>query len=85
MEHSSDYQPLADIEIDEVRPDSRGFALTGRGADGGDYRLGIHFGMPLDSRTRAVLGELLSQSEVLVARRASALAGGPARRNRVHQ
>ena len=83
MERSSDYQPLADIEIEEVRPDARGFALTGRGADGAEYQLGIHFGMPLDARTRAVLGELLSQAEVLVTRRASGLAARPARRDRV--
>jgi hypothetical protein len=85
MERSSDYQPLADIEIDEVRPEPRGFLLTGQGADHAEYRVGIRFGMPLDARTRAVLGELLSQAEVTVARRTSALALRRLRRDPARQ
>jgi hypothetical protein len=63
------YQPLAEIEVEEVRPDPRGFTLTGPGRDGAQYQLGLRFEMPLDSRTRAVLGELLSQAELTIARR----------------
>jgi hypothetical protein len=69
MAEPQGYQPLADIAIDEVRPEPGGFTLTGRGRDRGEYRVAVHFDMPLDARTRAVLGELLSQSEVQVARR----------------
>jgi len=83
MEH--EYQPLADIEIDAVRPEATGFTLTGQGADREEYRVGVRFGMPLDSRTRAVLGELLSQAEVTVARRASIRAGRRLRRDHAHQ
>jgi hypothetical protein len=85
MERSSDYQPVADIEIDEVRPEPQGFSLTGQGADQAEYRLGLRFGMPLDARTRAVLGELLSQAEVTVARRAPALALRRLRRDPARQ
>jgi hypothetical protein len=85
MERSSEYQPLADIGIDEVRPEPRGFTLTGQGADHADYRVGIRFDMPLDARTRAVLGELLSQAEVSVARRASALSRRRLRRDPARQ
>ena len=55
MERSTEYQPLADIEIDEVRPEPRGFTLAGQGADHAEYRVGIRFDMPLDARTRADL------------------------------
>jgi len=61
-------QPLATIEIDSVTPSPRGFTLTGQGSDRGGYRLDMHFDLPLDPRTRAVLGELLSQSDITVYR-----------------
>lgn len=80
-----DFQPLADIEIDAVRPEARGFTLTGQGADREEYRVGVQFDMPLDARTRAVLGELLSQAEVTVARRAPSLKGRRLRRDHAHQ
>ncbi len=83
MEH--EYQPLADIEIDAVQPEARGFTLTGQGADREEYRVGVRFDMPLDTRTRAVLGELLSQAEVTVARRASIRARRRLRRDHAHQ
>jgi len=62
--------PLALIEIDAVRPSNQGFTLTGQGtgADRSHYRLDIKFDLPLDLRTRAVVGELLSQSDVTVYR-----------------
>jgi hypothetical protein len=67
------FQPLADIEIDAVTPSTRGFTLTGQGAgpDRSEYSLDLRFELPLDNRTRTVLGELLSQSELTVYRRAS--------------
>lgn len=60
---------VADLEIDEVRPTDEGFELQGRGADASDYVLRMHLDMPIDRRTRAVLGEMLSQSEWTVWRR----------------
>ena len=76
-------QRLADIAVDVVQPEGNGFALTGQGSDGGEYRLGVHFDMPLDARTRAVLGGLLAQSELTLWRRAPA--GTPARREHAHR
>jgi hypothetical protein len=64
-----EYQPIAEIDVEEVRGDQRGFTLAGRGQDRAQYQLGLRFDMPLDSRTRAVLGELLSQAELTIARR----------------
>ena len=65
------YQPVAAIEIDAVAPSQQGFTLTGQGTppDRGMYRLELHFELPLDPRTRTVLGELLSQSDVTLSRR----------------
>ena len=65
------FQPVAAIEIDTVTPSDRGFTLTGQAAppDRGVYRLELHFELPLDPRTRTVLGELLSQSDLTVSRR----------------
>src|SRR5437868_796074 len=53
------FQPLAEIEIDAVTPSNHGFTLTGQGAgpDRAEYRVDLHFELPLDSRTRAVLGD----------------------------
>jgi len=65
------FQALASIEIDAVTPSRRGFTLTGQGADRVEYRLDVHFELPLDSRTRKVIGELLTQSDVTIARRNS--------------
>ena len=65
------FAPIATIAIDAVSPSSRGFSLTGQGAgsDRAEYRLDMHFDLPLDPRTRTVLGELLSQSDLTVYRR----------------
>ncbi len=65
----SEFQPLAVVEVDAVRPERQGFALTGLGTGGAEYQLDLHFEMPLDPRTRAVLGELLSHSELVLSRR----------------
>lgn len=65
------FQPVADIEIDAVTPSERGFTLTGQGGppERVEYRLDLHFELPLDPRTRTVLGELLSQSDLTISRR----------------
>jgi hypothetical protein len=81
------YEPLAEIEVDAVRPGAQGFMLTGQGPDHTEYQLDLRFEMPLDSRTRSVLGELLSHSDLIISRRT---AGGLAqalrqRRNRAPQ
>jgi len=65
------FQSVAEIEIDAVTPSRRGFTLTGQGADRAEYRLDVHFEVPLDPRTRKVIGELLTQSDVTIARRNS--------------
>ena len=70
------YALVADIPIDAVRSVPSGFVLEGRGADRGDYRLELRFDLPVDVKTRKVLGELLSQAEVRVARRGAPPAGG---------
>ena len=84
-----DFQPLAEIEIADVKPERQGFTLTGQGPDHAEYRLDVHFGMPLDARTRSVLGELLSHSDLTISRRApeggSLAAALRARRDRAHQ
>jgi hypothetical protein len=75
-------QRFADIQVDLVRPEQQGFILSGQGNDRAEYRLEVHFDMPLDGRTRAVLGELLAQSEVSIWRRpAAAVAAAPPRRS----
>src|SRR5207244_8125006 len=81
------YEPLAEIEVDQVKPERQGFMLTGQGPDNAEYQLDLRFGMPLDPRTRTVLGELLSHSDLIISRRAP---GGLAqalrqRRNRAPQ
>jgi uncharacterized protein (UPF0548 family) len=83
----SDFQPLAEIAVDQVKPEHQGFTLTGQGPDHAEYRLAVHFELPLDPRTRAVLGELLSHSELTISRRAFAapLAALRARRDRAHR
>jgi hypothetical protein len=81
------YEPLAEIEVDAVRPEAQGFTLTGQGPDHTEYQLDLRFEMPLDPRTRTVLGELLSHSDLIISRRT---AGGliqalRQRRNRAPQ
>lgn len=80
--NGSQLQRLADIAVDVVQPEGNGFALSGQGSDRGEYRLEVHFDMPLDARTRAVLGGLLAQSELTLWRRAPAT---PPRRERAHR
>ena len=79
---TSAYVRVADIEVNDVRPEQSGFVLQGRGADRADYRLEMHLEMPVDPRTRAVLGGLLAQSEWRVWRRAEIQGAPPARQRR---
>lgn len=63
-----DFDLLADVPIDEVRATPDGFVMQGRGADRAGYRLEMHIDWPVDPKTKAVLGEILSQTEVRVMR-----------------
>ena len=63
------YEPVAKIEVDAARPDAQGFTLTGEGLDHVEYQLDLRFEMPLDAKTRTVLGELLSHSDLTISRR----------------
>lgn len=74
-----DYEPLAEIAVDEVKPERQGFTLTGQGIDRAEYQLDLRFEMPLDSRTRTVLGELLSHSDLVISRRAPGRLGAALR------
>ncbi len=78
----STFVPVADIEVDAVRPVQSGFRLEGRGTDGADYRMEMHLDMPVDRRTRTVLAELLAQSEWRVERRIRPPLGRSIRRGR---
>lgn len=68
---SADFIPVAEVEIDSAEPQRAGFVLRGFGKDSAEYRLDMHLDMPVDQRTQAVLGEILSQSEWRIWRRAS--------------
>ena len=80
-----EYQPLAIVEVEEVRPDPHGFTLSGHGRDHAPYQIGLRFEMPLDATTRAVLGELLSQAELTVSRSLVAGGGSARPRERAHK
>jgi hypothetical protein len=81
-----EFQRLAEIQVDLVKPERNGFTLSGQGADRAEYRLDVHFDMPLDARTRAVLGELLAQSELSISRRLPPpLVAVRPRRDRAHR
>jgi hypothetical protein len=82
---ATEFQRLADIAVEAVTPEGNGFTLSGQGSDRAEYRLGMHFDMPLDARTRAVLGELLAQSELSISRRPPASVTAPPRRERAHR
>ena len=79
------YVPVANLEVTTVRPHPEGFQLQGVGADGADYLLEMHLGMPIDQRTRSVLGEILSQSEWRVLRRARQPLKSQPRRKAAHR
>ena len=72
------FVPVADVEVDAVRPERSGFVLQGRGADRAEYRVEMRLHIPVDQQTQVVLGEILAQSELKVMRRAPASMRRPA-------
>jgi hypothetical protein len=73
-----EFDLVADVPIDEVQATPDGFVMQGRGSDRLGYRLEMHIDWPVDARTKKVLGEILSQTEVRVMRwRAPAAKGRP--------
>lgn len=72
------FVPVANIEVDAVRPERSGFVLQGRGADRAEYRVEMRLDIPVDQQTQTVLGEILAQSELRLMRRAPASMRKPA-------
>jgi hypothetical protein len=70
IQKASEYIPVADVEVSSVKVQKSGFSLEGRGADRADYRVELDLEVPVDQRTRSVIGELLSQSRWRISRRA---------------
>ena len=66
---SDSFEVVAIVSVDEVRASGAGFILSGRGTDRQDYRVELSFDVPVDAKTRKVLGELLSEAELRVLRR----------------
>jgi hypothetical protein len=73
------------IAVDEVRPEQHGFVLRGQGEDLNEYQVDLQFELPLDARTRVVLGELLTQATVAVSRLGQPAPVRRARRDRAHK
>jgi hypothetical protein len=69
QQKASEYVPVAEVEVSSVRPQRTGFTLTGTGADRAEYLVELELEVPVDQRTRSVLGELLSQSKWRISRR----------------
>ena len=67
---------VAEIPIEEVRTAAATVVLQGHGTDRQEYRLELHFDIPVDAKTRKVLGELMSQADVRLSRRPAATAQG---------
>lgn len=65
----SDFVPVAEVEVDAVEPAPSGFVLRGSGADSAEYRMDMQLDIRVDSKTRAVLSEILSQSAWRIWRR----------------
>ena len=63
---SDSFEVVAIVSVDEVRASGAGFVLSGRGTDQHDYRVELSFDVPVDAKTRKVLGELLSEAELRV-------------------
>ena len=72
LDKPNEHEPVADVEVSSVTPERAGFTLDGLGADRADYRMRLELEVPLDARTRSVLGEMLSQCRVRVWRRVAA-------------
>ena len=69
---------VADIPIEEVRTAAATVVLQGHGTDHQEYRLELHFDIPVDAKTRKVLGELMSQLDIRLSRRTGVAARGAA-------
>lgn len=65
---TEEFDLVADVPIEEVRATRDGFVLHGRGVDRQGYRLELHIDWPVDAKTKAVLGEILSQTELKILR-----------------
>ena len=63
------YVLVASLEISTVRPTNAGFELYGVGPDAAEYVMNMNLDMHIDNQTRAVLGEIFSQSEWEIFRR----------------
>lgn len=63
-----DFDLLLDVPIEEVHPTADGFVLEGHGTDRAGYHVEMHIDWPVDARTKKVLGEILSQTELKVMR-----------------
>ena len=79
---SLDHILVADVEVSAVRPQRTGFSLQGTGADRAEYRVDLELEVPVDQRTRSVLGEILSQSKWRIWRRAPQPLRSPGRASR---
>ncbi len=64
------FLPVAEVAVDSVEPSRSGFVLRGFGGDAAEYRMDMHLDIRVDPKTQAVLGEILSQSEWRIWRRA---------------
>lgn len=76
---------MTKIAVDDVRPGPHGFVLSGQGDDRVTYQVDVQFELPLDARTRAVLGELLTQATVAVSPVQPASAVRRQRRDAAHK
>ncbi len=65
-----DFVPVAEVDVDSVEPSGSGFVLRGFGADAAEYRMDMRMDIRVDPKTQTVLGEILSQSEWRIWRRA---------------
>ena len=57
------YMPVANAQVDSVTPRDNGFVIQASGEDSAEYLIDLNLDMPIDRRTQAVVGEILSQSE----------------------
>ncbi len=64
------YLPVANVQVDSVTPRDNGFVIQANGEDSAEYLIDLNLDMPIDQRTRRVVGEILSQSEWRLWRRA---------------
>ena len=64
-----DYLQIASLEVDAVRLQPAGFVMQGFGEDSAEYVLELHLDLPMDRQTQAIVGEMLSQSEMRLWRR----------------